>query len=70
MVFWPDPTSDDYSTVLDSGNEFCTEVIGTEKWVRDYENCEENNEEVVPTGTPTTEWGLVELHLPLGKAWI
>ena len=38
--FWPnhvsDPTSDDYDTVPDSGNEFCREVIGTENGVRDY----------------------------------
>ena len=50
-VFWPnhvpDPTSDDYDTVPDSGNEFCTEVIGTEKVVMDYENCEENIEQIV-----------------------
>ena len=50
-VFWPnhmpDPTSDDYDTVPDSGNEFCMEVHGTEKWVRDYKNGEENNEQTV-----------------------
>ena len=50
-MFWPnsapDSTSDDHSVVTSSGNEFCTEVIGTEKWVKDYENCGENNEQVV-----------------------
>ena len=50
-VFWPngapDPTSDGYNNVPDSGNEFCMEVIGTEKWVRDYENFEENVEQIV-----------------------
>ena len=50
-VFWPnhvpDPTSNDYDTVPDSGNELCMEVHGTEKWVRDYKNGEENNEQTV-----------------------
>ena len=49
-VFWPNLMPDATSD-------------GYEKWVRDYENCEENNEQIVggvgtkkPTRTPTTEW--------------
>ena len=56
-VIWPnhvpDPTADDYDTdpdtdnVENSENEFCMEVHGTEEWVWDYENSEENNIQIV-----------------------
>ena len=45
----PDPAADDCDTVPDtdstgdSEDEFCMEVHGTEEWVWDYENSEEDN---------------------------
>ena len=64
-VFWPDgvpdPISDDHKVVTCSGNEFCTEVIGTENWVkrtvgRTMNKLLVGSHQRIQMETPTTEW--------------